>query len=103
MDRGSTTGYHLLHTREKFRCGKPAAIVTYGYIDGGGSAAKHLTDVLNWLKMDIAETQVNIQLAQDHFGEDGNSKDVDAALEDAKAPFLEALDAINKVEATVAA
>ena len=78
--------------------GKPAAIVSYGYIDGGGSATKHLTDVLNWLKMDIVEPQVNIQLDHAHLGDDGNFKDVDVALADAKAPFLEALEAINKVE-----
>jgi len=73
---------------------KPAAIVSYGYIDAGGSATKHLTDVLNWLKMKIVEPNVAIALSQDHF-EDGNFKDVDAALSDAKAPFLAALEAIN--------
>ncbi len=79
--------------------GKPAAIVSYGYIDGGGSAAKHLTDVLSWLKMDVVEQQVNIQLAQDHLGEDGNFKDVDVALDHAKAPFLAVLEVISKAEA----
>lgn len=84
---------HLFHEWS----GKPAATVSYGFIDGGASATKHLTDVLNWLKMDIVEPQVNIQLSQDHL-EDGKFKDVDAALEQAKAPFIEALDAISKVE-----
>lgn len=76
--------------------GKPAAIVSYGYVDAGGSVTKHLKDVLSWVKMTIVEPTVGIALAQDHFGEDGNFKDVDATLADAKAPFLAALEAINK-------
>jgi len=90
---------HLFHEWN----GKPAAIVSYGYIDAGGSVTKHLSDVLNWLKMDLVEPKVAIQLAQDHLGEDGNFKDVDAALEHAKAPFIEALQAIAKAEVFVAA
>ncbi len=83
---------HLFHEWGE----KPAAIVSYGYIDGGGSATKHLTDVLNWLKMKIVEPTVSIQLAQDHMGEDGNFKDVDSALDHVKAPFVEALKALNE-------
>jgi NAD(P)H-dependent FMN reductase len=82
--------------------GKQAAIVSYGYIDGGGSATKHLTDVLNWVKMDVVETKVSIQLAQDFFAEDGSFKDIDASLADVKAPFIEALQTINKAELVTA-
>jgi NAD(P)H-dependent FMN reductase len=83
---------HLFHEWS----GKPAAIVSYGYVDAGGSVTKHLTDVLNWIKMQIVEPTVAIALEQGHFGEDGNFKDVDVALDHAKAPFLAALEAINK-------
>ena len=76
--------------------GKPAAIVSYGYIDGGGSATKHLIDVLNWVKLAVVEPQVSVQLTQDTFAEDGSFKDIDVALADAKAPFVAALEAINK-------
>lgn len=75
---------------------KPTAIVSYGYIDGGGSATKHLTDVLSWLKMKIVQPNVAIALTQDMFAEDGSFKDVDAALADAKEPFITALKAINE-------
>jgi NAD(P)H-dependent FMN reductase len=74
---------------------KPAAIVSYGYIDAGGSVTKHLTDVLNWVKMQIVEPTVAIPLSMDILAEDGSFKDVDEALADAKAPFLAALEAIN--------
>jgi NAD(P)H-dependent FMN reductase len=76
--------------------GKPAAIVSYGYIDGGGSATKNLKDILAWVKLDVVEPQVSVQLTQDTFAEDGSFKDIDATLADAKAPFLAALEAINK-------
>jgi NAD(P)H-dependent FMN reductase len=75
---------------------KPASIVSYGYIDGGGSATKHLTDVLNWVKMKLVEPTVSIQLSQDHLGTDGNFKDVDEALDHAKEPFIAALKALNE-------
>jgi NAD(P)H-dependent FMN reductase len=76
--------------------GKPAAIVSYGYIDAGGSATKHLTDILSWVKLDVVEPKVGITLTQETFAEDGSFKDIDASLADAKAPFLAALEAINK-------
>lgn len=75
---------------------KPASIVSYGYIDGGGSATKHLTDILNWVKMKIVGPPVAITLQQDFFAEDGSFKDIDTALESAKAPFIEALKAIDE-------
>lgn len=52
---------------------KPAAIVSYGWIDGGASAAKHLHDILSWVKMDISEDQVHLQLHADIMGENGIS------------------------------
>jgi NAD(P)H-dependent FMN reductase len=75
---------------------KPAAIVSYGYVDAGGSVTRHLVDVLSWLKLNIVEPKVAIQLDRNHLGEDGNFKDVDAALDHAKADFLATIEAINK-------
>lgn len=65
--------------------GKPAAIISYGYIDGGQSATNHLTDILNWLKADIIKPTANIQLAQDQFTDTGEFKDIDSALGTSKA------------------
>lgn len=76
--------------------GKPAAIVSYGYIDAGGSATKHLTDILNWVKIQVVEPNTAITLTQDTFADDGSFKDIDAALADAKVPFIAALKAINE-------
>ena len=42
--------------------GKPAAIVSYGYVDGGKSATRHLHDVLDWLKVSVVEPTVAVQL-----------------------------------------
>jgi len=59
---------------------KPAAIVSYGWIDGGAAASKHLHDILSWVKMDIAEDQVHLKLHADIMGEDGKLTDVDDAF-----------------------
>lgn len=67
--------------------GKPAAIVSYGYIDGGGSATNHLKDILGWLKAPVVEPTVALQLSQDMFNEDGNFKNIDEAF----AKYEEAL------------
>jgi NAD(P)H-dependent FMN reductase len=83
---------HLFHEWGE----KSASIVSYGYIDGGGSATKHLTDILNWVKMKIVGPPVAIVLTQDTFAEDGSFKDIDSALESVKAPFIESLKALNE-------
>lgn len=57
---------------------KPAAIVSYGYIDGGKSATKHLQDIFAWLKVAIVDSTVNIQLTQDLFDESGSFKDIES-------------------------
>lgn len=75
---------------------KPAAIVSYGYIDGGKSATNHLVDILNWQKMKVVEPKVAISFTQDTFEQTGGFKDVEASLGDSKAPFIEALKAIDE-------
>ncbi len=70
---------------------KPAAIVSYGYIDGGGSATKHLKDIFAWLKLAVIEPSVVIQLSQDQFDEAGAFTDIDTAFEPSKATLDEAL------------
>lgn len=61
---------------------KPAAIVSYGWIDGGAGASKHLHDILSWVKMDISEDQVHLKLHADILGEDGKFTDTEAAFAD---------------------
>lgn len=50
---------------------KPAAVVSYGWIDGGQGAAKHLTDSLNWLKLTVVEPQVHLKFEGDMMNEQG--------------------------------
>lgn len=69
---------------------KPAAVVSYGYIDGGQSASKHLHDVLNWLKVATAESTVSLKLTQEMMGASG-IKDAREAFADYEVVIDEAL------------
>lgn len=71
---------------------KPAAIVSYGWIDGGANASKHLYDVLSWVKMDVAEDQVHLKLVPEIMGEDGKIANVTEAFES----YVPSLDAALK-------
>ncbi len=82
--------------------GKPAAIVSYGYVDGGGSATNHLKDILGWVKLQVVEPTVKIPFTQELF-ENGAFKDIDSALAASKADFVAALSAINCVIGTAVA
>lgn len=75
---------------------KPAAIVSYGYVDGGGSATKHLKDILGWVKTTVVEPTVTIKFTQELFDESGAFKDIDAVLADTEKSFIAALNAVNK-------
>lgn len=70
--------------------GKPAAIVSYGWTNGGLGAAAHLRDILANLRTSTAETDVNLKLTQEMMGEQG-IKDVDAAFADYETVIEEAL------------
>lgn len=78
---------------------KPAAIVSYGWIDGGAHASKHLYDILSWVKMDIAEDQVHLKLHADIMGENGIT-DTDAAFEEFVPSLTNALKELAAHEAT---
>lgn len=78
---------------------KPAAIVSYGWIDGGAHASKHLYDILSWVKMDIAEDQVHLKLHADIMGENGIT-DTDAAFEEFLPSLTSALKELSAHEAT---
>lgn len=69
---------------------KPAVVVSYGYIDGGQSASKHLHDVLHWLKVATAESTVSLKLTTEMMGVAG-IKDVDEAFTDYEVVIDEAL------------
>lgn len=75
---------------------KPAAVVSYGWIDGGQSASKHLNDVLSWLKVATAESSVSLKITQEIVAEDGSIKDPDTAFADyvavLEAAFAEIVD-----------
>ena len=78
---------------------KPAAIVSYGWIDGGASASKHLHDILSWVKMDITEDQVHLKLHADIMGETGIT-DTEAAFKDDVPTLTNALKELAAHEAT---
>jgi NAD(P)H-dependent FMN reductase len=85
---------------------KPAAIVSYGWIDGGAAASKHLHDILSWVKVDIAEDQVHLKLHADILGEDGKLTDTNVAFKDYEPVLTNALKELashEPAEAPVAA
>lgn len=75
--------------------GKKAAIISYGYIDGGGSASNHLADILNWLKLDIVEPKINLQLAQTDFNESGTFNDINTTFTTNKQPLTQAFEQLK--------
>ncbi len=76
--------------------GKKASIVSYGWTDGGGSATKHLTDILNWVKIQLVGPQVAIPFTPATFDESFQFKDIDAALGGIKEDFLAQLKALSE-------
>lgn len=74
---------------------KPAIIVSYGYIDGGASASKHLLDIFSWLKIQNAG-EVNLELNREMLNESGSFDDVNASLAGYNEQLSEALKALNK-------
>lgn len=50
---------------------KPAVVVSYGWIDGGQSAARHLTDILDWLKIATVQPQVHLKFEAEMMNEQG--------------------------------
>ena len=76
---------------------KPAVVVSYGYIDGGQSAARHLYDVLSWLKVATAESSVHLKLSPEIMGENGIA-DTEKAFADYVAVLEAAFDEISEHE-----
>jgi NAD(P)H-dependent FMN reductase len=74
---------------------KPAAIVSYGYIDGGKSAARHLGDIFSWLKIDNVGQEMAVKFTQDTFN-NGQFVDVDSALGSIRDSFVQSLKAIEQ-------
>ncbi|MCA9323548.1 NAD(P)H-dependent oxidoreductase [Candidatus Saccharibacteria bacterium] len=75
---------------------KKVSIVSYGWTDGGGSATKHLTDILNWVKTQIVGPEVAIPFTGATFAEDGSFNDIDATLGGVKDDFLIQLKALSE-------
>lgn len=82
---------------------KPAAVVSYGWIDGGAGASKHLHDILSWLKVATAESSVALKLSPEIMTEDGSIKDIDKAFADHVAVLEAAFDEIAAHEPAVEA
>lgn len=78
---------------------KPAAIVSYGWIDGGASASKHLYDILSWVKMDVAEDQVHLKFLPEIMTETGKVADADVAFKEYESSLSTALNEIANHEA----
>lgn len=75
---------------------KPAAIVSYGYVDGGKSATSHLKDILGWLKVQTLESEMAVQLTQETFDEQGQFKNIDEALSSIKDDFVAAVKSLSE-------
>lgn len=76
--------------------GKKASIVSYGWIDGGASATKHLTDILNWVKLELQGPEIAIKFTPETFNEAGQFNDIDAALGTVKDDFLAQLSTLSE-------
>lgn len=79
---------------------KPAAIVSYGWIDGGASASKHLYDILSWVKMDVADDQVHLKFLPEIMTETGKVADIDVAFKEYETNLSTALNELAAHEAT---
>lgn len=79
---------------------KPAAIVSYGWIDGGAAAAKHLHDILSWVKIDVASDQVHLKFGPEIMSESGQITDTDVAFESYVPTLHTALKEVAAHEAT---
>lgn len=75
--------------------GKKAAIVSYGWIDGGGSATKHLRDIIDFVKTEVVGKEIAIPFTEATFNESHEFNDIDAALGGAKEDFLATLEALS--------
>ena len=74
---------------------KKASIVSYGFVDGGGGATKHLTDILQFVKMDLRGPDVAVPFTDATFDEQYQFKDISAALGGIKNDFLAQLEALS--------
>lgn len=74
---------------------KPAAIVSYGYMDGGGTATNHLNDIFSLIKLNNVGEKMAIQLTQETFNENGQFNDIDASLDVIKSDFLKTLESLS--------
>jgi NAD(P)H-dependent FMN reductase len=74
---------------------KPAAIVSYGWVDGGTGAAKHLHDILSWVKMDVAEDQVHLKLSPEILNDNGLISDAATAFADYEHSLANAIKEVS--------
>lgn len=81
---------------------KPAAIVSYGWIDGGASASKHLYDILSWVKIDVAEDQVHLKFLPEIMTETGKVADIDVAFKEYETSLNAAFSEVASHEAAEA-
>lgn len=70
---------------------KKSVIVSYGFVDGGGSATVHLKDILAWVKTDIVEPNILVKFDRETFNEQGQFADIDSTLGAHKDAFMSAL------------
>ncbi|HYH74562.1 MAG TPA: NAD(P)H-dependent oxidoreductase [Candidatus Saccharimonadales bacterium] len=68
---------------------KPAIIATYGYIDGGASASRHLEDIFAWLKVAVVDTKVNMLIQKDWLDENGAVTNLAAHLDETNTETMQ--------------
>jgi len=74
---------------------KPVAIISYGYIDGGKSAARHLQDIMDWLKMRNVGEEMALKFDRGTFNEEGQFNDADATLSEIKDAYIQSLESLE--------
>ena len=75
---------------------KPAAIVSYGFTNGGLDSTNHLNDIIQHVKMNNVGQKIAGKLSRDDFDEKFQFKDLDGLLQPIKDSFIESLRSIEK-------
>jgi NAD(P)H-dependent FMN reductase len=74
---------------------KPVAVVSYGWMGAGASAAQHLDDIFTRLKSKVVAPKVAIQFSQEVMNQDGSIKDLDVLLSGVQDDFRAAIAALQ--------
>ncbi len=75
---------------------KPAAIVSYGFTDGGVTVTRHLNDIIQHVKLNNVGQEMIVKFSRDTFDDKFQFKDINDAMNGIKDTFVESLKAIEE-------